>query len=448
MIEAFRRTPYDREILRIGLPALGALAAGPLVSLIDTAFVGRLGATALASVAIAAAIYLAVFAIFNFLEYAVTPLIAHSIGAGDRDEAGHFTVAALAISSVAGVIAGFALIVLGEPLLKAFGANSEVLEGATIYLRIRALGVPALLVILVGHGAFRGYQDTRTPLVVTLGLNVVNLVLDPVLIFGLGWGIAGAAWATVAAQWFGAIWFAVLFFWTRRTELGIGFGRPQRRTLGSLFGAGKAMVLRNASLLAALTAATMVAARVGTAAVAAHQIAIQLWIFLALVIDALAIAGQAIVGKELGAGDPTVAKQVSNRLLALGLLFGSLLAVALGMISPWLASWFTTDVAVVLAFASILPILIVMQPINGLVFVWDGIAIGGAAFGFLAGSTLAAGAVSIGLLLVVLPLGWGLIGVWAAIVVLMLVRATTLWWWYVNRFATSEPDPSPSSQGV
>jgi MATE family multidrug resistance protein len=208
------------------------------------------------------------------------------------------------------------------------------------------------------------------------------------------------------------------------------------------------MVLRNASLLAALTAATMVAARVGTAAVAAHQIAIQLWIFLALVIDALAIAGQAIVGKELGAGDPTVAKQVSNRLLALGLLFGSLLAVALGVISPWLASWFTTDVAVVLAFASILPILIVMQPINGLVFVWDGIAIGGAAFGFLAGSTLAAGAVSIGLLLVVLPLGWGLIGVWAAIVVLMLVRATTLWWWYVNRFATSEPDPSPSSQGV
>ncbi len=448
MIEAFRRTPYDREILRIGLPALGALAADPLVSLIDTAFVGRLGATALAAVAIASAIYLAVFAIFNFLEYAVTPLVAQSIGAGDRSEAGRFTVAALGISVVAGVIAGIALIVFGEPLLKAFGANSEVLEGATTYLRIRALGVSALLVILVGHGAFRGYQDTRTPLVVTLGLNVVNLVLDPILIFGLGWGIGGAAWATVTAQWFGAIWFAVLFFWTRRTELGISVGRPQRRTLGSLLGAGKAMVLRNASLLAALTAATMVAARVGTAAVAAHQIAIQLWIFLALVIDALAIAGQAIVGKEIGAGNPSIAKQVSNRLLALGLLFGIVLAAALGLISPWLASWFTTDEAVVLAFASILPILIVMQPINGLVFVWDGIAIGGAAFGFLAGSTLVAGVASIGLLLAVLPLGWGLVGVWAAIVVLMLVRATTLWWWYSNRFATSEPDPSPSSRAV
>ncbi len=444
MIEAFRRTPYDREILRIGLPALGALAADPLVSLIDTAFVGRLGATALASVAVASAIFLAVFAIFNFLGYAVTPLVAQSIGAGERNEAGRFTVAALAISGVSGVIAAIALIVFAEPLLKAFGANSEVLDGAMTYLRIRALGVPALLVILVGHGAFRGYQDTRTPLVVTLGLNVVNLVLDPILIFGLGWGIAGAAWATVAAQWFGAVWFLVLFFWTRRTDLGIEFGRPQRRTLLSLFGAGKSMVLRNASLLAALTAATMVAARIGTAAVAAHQIAIQLWIFLALVIDALAIAGQAIVGKELGAGKPAVAREVSNRLLALGLLFGVVLATALALVSSWLASWFTTDGAVVVAFASILPVLIVMQPINGLVFVWDGIAIGASAFGFLAWSTLVAGVASIGLLLVVIPFGWGLIGVWAAIVVLMLVRATTLWWWYSHRFAPSEPDPSPS----
>ena len=445
MIEAFRRTPYDREILRIGLPALGALAADPLVSLIDTAFVGRLGATALASVAIASAIFLAVFAIFNFLEYAVTPLIAQSIGAGERNEAGRFTVAALAISSVAGVIAATALIVFAEPLLKAFGANNEVLAGAMTYLRIRALGVPALLVILVGHGAFRGYQDTRTPLVVTLGLNVVNLTLDPILIFGLGWGIAGAAWATVTAQWFGAAWFLVLFFWTRRTDLGIEFGRPQQRTLGSLFGAGKSMVLRNASLLAALTAATMVAARIGTAAVAAHQIAIQLWIFLALVIDALAIAGQAMVGKDLGAGKPVVAREVSDRLLALGLMFGIVLAVALALVSPWLASWFTPDGAVVVAFASILPILILMQPINGLVFVWDGIAIGAAAFGFLARSTLAAGVVSIGLLLAVIPFGWGLVGEWAAIVVLMLVRATTLWWWYSHRFAPNEPDPSPSS---
>ena len=303
----------------------------------------------------------------------------------------------------------------------------------------------ALLVILVGHGAFRGYQDTRTPLIVTLGLNGVNLVLDPILIFGFGWGVAGAAWATVVAQWFGAGWFAVLFFWTRRSEMAIGVGRLRRSAIGSLAVAGRAMILRNASLLAALTAATVVAARIGTASVAAHQIAMQLWIFMALVIDAFAIAGQAIVGKELGAGSRAVARAVSNRLLALGFSFGVVLALGLAAISPWLGSWFTSDRAVIVAFASILPILILMQPINGLVFVWDGIAIGSAAFSVLAWSTLVASFVAVGVLIAVIPLGWGLSGVWIAIVVLMLVRATTLWWWYGYRFASHEPGPSPSS---
>ena len=447
MIQALRRSPYDREIIRIGLPALGALAADPLVSLVDTAFVGRLGAAALAAVAIASAIYVAVFAVFNFLEYAVTPLVAQAIGSGDRAEAGRYTVAALVVSAAGGTIAATVLIVFSDPLLRVFGAGPEVVESATTYLRIRALGVPALLVILVGHGAFRGYQDTRTPLMVTLGLNTVNLVLDPILIFGLGWGVAGAAWATVVAQWFGAAWFLALFFWTRRTELSIGFGFPERRALGSLTGAGRVLILRNASLLAALTAATIVAARVDTASVAAHQIAMQLWIFMALVIDAFAIAGQAIVGKELGADQPAVARAVSNRLLVLGVSFGVLLAAVLALVSPWLGSWFTSDEAVLAAFGSILPILILMQPINGSVFVWDGIAIGAAAFSLLAWSALAAAAAAIGVLLLVIPLGWSLVGVWTGIVVLMLVRAMTLWWWYGSRFAAPERDPSPSFPG-
>ena len=174
----------------------------------------------------------------------------------------------------------------------------------------------------------------------------------------------------------------------------------------------------------------------------------QLWIFLALVIDAFAIAGQAIVGKELGADNPGVARAVSNRLLALGVSFGVLLAIVLSAIAPWLGSWFTSDEAVLVAFASILPILILMQPINGVVFVWDGIAIGAAAFSVLAWSTLAASVAAIAFLIVVIPLGWGLVGVWTGIVVLMLVRAMTLWWWYGFRFAVPERDPSPSSPGA
>jgi MATE family multidrug resistance protein len=167
---------------------------------------------------------------------------------------------------------------------------------------------------------------------------------------------------------------------------------------------------------------------------------------MALVIDAIAIAGQAIVGKELGADNIAGALTVSNRLLALGFLFGVVLATVLSLISAWLGSWFTADEAVLAAFVSILPILILMQPLNGIVFVWDGVAIGAAAFPVLAWSALAAAAASIGLLLAVIPLGWGLVGVWVGIVVLMLVRATTLWWWYGFRFAVPARDPSPLSR--
>ena len=445
MIQAFRRSPYDREIVRIALPALGALAADPLVSLVDTAFIGRLGAVALAAVAIASAIYAAVFAVFNFLEYALTPLIAESIGAGERDEAGRFTVAALAISVAAGVIAAAGLIVFGEPLLRAFGAGPEVVESATTYLRIRALGVPALLVILVGHGAFRGFQDTRTPLVVTLGLNAVNLILDPILIFGLNWGVAGAAGATVIAQWFGAAWFLTLFFWMRRTELAIGFGRPQRAS------ARFTCRRRQGADPPQRFLARIADGGDGGCGEGWHRGRCSPSNRDA-VVDLHGPGDRRIRDRRAGhcrqgAGrrQPCGGPRVSNRLLALGASFGIILALVVSLVSPWLGSWFTSNAAVLAAFVSILPILIVMQPINGIVFVWDGIAIGAAAFSVLAWSTVAAAAAAIAFLLVVIPLGWGLVGVWTGIVVLMLVRAITLWWWYGFRFAVPERDPSPSS---
>ena len=448
MIAPFRRTRFDRAIYRLAIPALGALAVDPLVSLVDTAFVGHLGAVPLAGVAIASAVFAVVFAIFNFLEYAVTPLIAHALGAGDRDEAGRLTVGAVAVGVVGGIFALLILVFWGETFLGLFGASDAVLDAGSTYLRIRALGLPAMLILMVGHGVFRGYSDTRTPLVVTVGFSLVNVVLDPILIFGLDWGVAGAAWATVIAQAFGAVWFLVLFFGIRRAELAVVWERPQAAAVGRLLGAGKILVLRNASLLAALTATTATAARLGTAEVAAHQIALQLWIFLALVLDALAIAGQALVGTNLGAGDERTARTISDRLLGLGLLTGLALSLILTAAARWLGSVFTDDGAVLDAFATIYPFLVVMQPLNALVFVWDGIAIGAAAFRFLAVSTTAAALAAIVALLPVIPLGWGLIGVWLAMVALMLVRGTTLWWWYRHDGPGTERDPSPSSRAA
>jgi MATE family multidrug resistance protein len=447
MIPAFHRSRHDREIFRLAVPALGALAADPLVSLVDTAFVGRLGAESLAAVAVASALFAVAFAVFNFLEYAVTPLVANAIGAGRRREAGEAAGAAFVMAGVSGVVAAIVLLVFGETLLGVFGSRPAVLDLAHTYLAIRLFALPAVLTVMVGHGVFRGYQDTRTPLLVTIGLNVVNLVLDPILIFGLGWGVAGAATATVIAQWAGALWFLALVAGFRREAMGVRLGGIGGEVFKPLLSAGGRLIFRNASLLAAITVSTAVASRVGTAAVAAHQIAIQLWVFLALVLDALAIAGQAMVGKAIGAGTGG-AREISNRLLALSLLLGLLLAAVLAVAAPWLGGWFTSDAAVIGALGSIYAFVIVAQPLNALVFVWDGVAIGAGAFALLAWSTFAASVTALLVMAAGRGLGLGLPAVWIGMTALMLVRAGALLRWYERGPLAAERGPSPASRGA
>jgi MATE family multidrug resistance protein len=438
-----RRSRYDTEILRLGLPALGALAADPLVSLVDTAFVGRLGAGSLGSLAVAAAVFGVAFGLFNFLAYGTTPLVARALGRGERDEAGRIAVAAGIVGVGLGVAAAAVLIPAARDILGLMGAGEDTIDGAATYLRIRSLALPAVMLVITGHGVFRGFQDTRAPLVVTLGLNAVNLVLDPILIFGFDQGLAGAAWATVVAQWIGAIWF-VLLLARRRDRLGLSWALPTRRDVRLLLGAGRALVMRTGSLLAVLTLATAVAARIGTSAVAAHQVLFQIWFFLSLVLDALAIAGQAMIGKTL-AHDAGEAAEISRRLLVLGLWFGSAISLVLLLVWPWLPGWFSNDPAVVDALHGVYPFLVVMQPLNALVFVWDGIVIGATDFSYLAWSMAGAAALSGGVLLAVLPTGWGLAGVWWAVVVLMLGRAATLGAWQLRGPLSASRGPSPSS---
>lgn len=201
------RHPFDREILRLAIPALGALAADPLVSLIDTIFVGRLGVVPLAALGVNVSIFGFVFLVFNFLAYGTTPMVARAVGSGDKARAGRLAVEALTLALVAGAVAFTLLQLLAVPIVEAMGASGELVGPALEYLRIRAFAGPAVLIITAANGIFRGWQDTRTPFVVAIGLNVINAVLDPILIFVVGWGIRGAALATVVAQWTGALWF-------------------------------------------------------------------------------------------------------------------------------------------------------------------------------------------------------------------------------------------------
>jgi MATE family multidrug resistance protein len=411
--------------------------------LIDTAFVGRLGKTPLGGLGVATAIFSIAFFMFNFLAYGTTPLIAGAVARGERDEAGRLTGAALLLGLGIGLVMTVVLVVAAYPILRAMGAESDLLTDAALYLRIRVLGMPALLVATVAHGVFRGHQDTRTPMYVVFAIAAMNLVLDPILIFGLGWGLAGAAWATMLAQWLGAGLFGVLFV-KRRHVFALKWQFPDARSLRPLVGAGRALVIRSGSLLAAFTLATAVATRQGEEVVAAHQVAFQIWIFLALVVDALAIAAQALIGLHL-AEDPDLAGAYSRRLLMWGLAGGIALLAVMAAGKGVLPGVFTTDADVISQVEGVYPFIVLMQPLNAIVFVWDGIAIGASQFIFLAASTVAASLATAAVLLVVQLRHWGLPGVWWALVAMMVVRFVTLAWWHVTGPVGGGSGPSRES---
>ncbi len=413
-------------MLALAIPALGTLAADPLVSLVDTFFVGRLGVVPLAALGVNTAVFSMTFVVFNFLAYGTTPMVAREVGRGNRAAAGRLAVQALVLAVTVGAVVTLLLEALAVPVASAMGARGELLGPAVSYLRIRALAGPAVLLVTAGHGIFRGHQDTRTPLRVTLGLNVVNLVLDPLLIFGLGWGLEGAAWATVLAQWVGALWFLRLILRDRRDRLGVRLAVPRVPELLPFVRVGAELAGRTGALIGTMTLATAVATRVGTVEVAAHQVANQLWLLLALLIDPIAVAAQAMVGKYRGTGRPSVAREVSNRMLAWGAGVGLVLGLFFLALRPFLPGIFTSDPVVIATVDSVLPFVIWMQPLNGLVFVWDGVYLGAEEFRFLAVQMLASALVAAGLLLLVLPMGWGLPGVWWGIVALIAVRAATL----------------------
>ncbi len=413
----------DRAILRLAVPALATLPDDPLVSMVDTAFVGRVGTEELAALAVDVAIFGVAFFLFNFLAYGTTPLVAQAIGRGDRRAASAVVVQGLALAALLGVCVLVVLQVAALPLLRVMGAGPGFEAQAEAYLRVRAFAVPAVLVITVGHGAFRGYQDTATPLWVTLGVNVLNLVADPLLIFGLGWGIVGAAVATVASQWLGAVWFLYLLLMRRRRTLGIELARPDLAALPSFLRIGWQLVVRTAALLVVYTLAVAVAARIGTVQVAAHQIAAQVWLFLALTVDALAVAAQALVGRYLGAGDSDAVTKAARALTWLGGLTGLVLGVGVWLGRDGLARLFTTDPDVAAIAVALLGYVALLQPVSGLVFVWDGVFIGATEFRFLAVTTVAASAGASLLLLAIPFTGWGITAVWAAISVMMVTRA-------------------------
>lgn len=444
---AFRRNPRDGAIAAMAIPALGTLAIDPLVSIVDTAWVGRLGTVPLAALAVASAVFGAVFAVFNFVHVTITPLVAGEVGRGAPERAGGITKGAIVVSLVLGVVLALVVGSFAEAIVGAFGATGDVLEQSVAYLKVRILALPAMLVVMVGHGVYRGHQDTRTPLYVAIGMNLINLVVDPILIFGAGMGVVGAAWATVLAQMIAAAVFLVLMFGRDRARFGLGGGFSGIRGLGMgrLLRDGWPMMLRSVSLLLALTATTYAATQIGTIEVAAHQIALQTWLFMSFVLDSFAVAAMALIGADLGTGRRESARDLANRLLALGFVAGVALAVGLAVFQPLLSGLFGVEPAVETALDSIILFVIVLQPITALVYVWDGVGIGTRAFPFMAGAMAVAAVLT---LLTLFMVGSTLVGVWVSVAVLIFSRLAAWAGWHRWGPLYSERDPSLGSRAV
>lgn len=432
----------NRRILALAVPALGSLAIEPLYVLVDTAVVGRLGTAPLGGLALASTVLNTSFWICNFLSFGTTQRVAFLFGRRDERGAAAVGVQALWLAAGLAVVLSVAIVAAGTPLARALGGRGEVLAAASTYLRISAAGIPFVLVALAGNGYLRGVQDTRTPLWIAAGANVVNLVVELWLVFGLHLGVAGSAWSTVLAQGLAALAFAgVMIRAVRRTRAPL---RPGRGELSRLVTAGRRLVVRTGALLTALVAATSLAARLGDDVLAGHQIALQVWTFLALVLDALAIAGQALTGAALGAGDAEHARAVGRRLLSIGFAAGAAIAVVVAAAASPLARLFTPDPAVLARATVGLMLVGAMQVPAAGVFVLDGVLIGASDNRFVQWAMLGALGVFAAAAATLRPLGLGIAGIWLALAAWMLARLAANWLRFAGRAWAREADGSPA----
>src|SRR6266566_4192089 len=369
-----RRSPHDREIVRLALPAFGALAAEPLYILVDTAIVGHLGTNPLAGLAVAGTVLTATFAIFNFLAYSTTGAVARQVGAGNRRAAAENGVDGLWLATGLGIGLAVLGLAFAPVIVDVMGASVRVHPFAETYLRISILGAPALLITLAGAGYLRGLQDTRTTLVIAVVSNAANVVIELFFVYGLDLGIAGSAWGTVLAQYGAALaYVAITARSVRREHASV---RPQAAGIRASASVGGRLVVRTGSLLAAFLAATAIASRIGDDDVAAHQIAFQVFLFLGLSLDALAIAGQAMIGRFLGAENAGEARAAARRMIEWGIAVGVVFGVLLAVLRPAIVPLFTPDSDVQALALQVLLIVAAMQPLNAVVFVLDGILIG------------------------------------------------------------------------
>jgi putative MATE family efflux protein len=411
-----------RRIAALALPALAVLAAEPLYVLVDTAVVGHLGSVPLAALAVGGTTMTLVAWLGTVTAYGTTGRAARRFGAGDRPAAVAEGVQATWLALAVGV--GLAVLAqpAAEPLARTLaGADSDVAGAAAGWLRVAALGAPGLLLAAAGNGWLRGVQDTRRPLWFVLGPCLLSALLCPVLVYPAGLGLTGSAVANVVAQTLSGVLFAAALV-AERVPL-----RPRPRLIRRQLVLGRDLLIRGMAFQASFLSATAVAARFGVAAVAAHQIALQLWFFTALAMDALAIAAQSLVGAALGAGDADGARRLARRIALIGLACGSGFGLVIAAGTWAVPTWFSPDPQVHRQALTAWPWFVAMQPLAGVVFALDGVLIGAGDIRYLRNLTvLAAGGGFLPAIWTAYALDLGLGGIWAGLTLFVVLRLVAL----------------------
>ncbi|CAK9217563.1 unnamed protein product [Sphagnum jensenii] len=454
-----------REIAVIALPAIVALAADPLASLVDTAFIGQIGPVEQGAVGVSISIFNLVSKMFNLpLLNVTTSFVAED--ASDKEILSDVTEvsleptsptsatllfmegngeqevlnlqskspekpflpsvsSALVLGSVLGLVEALALGFLAGPILTIMGVGSKspMRLPAVQYLAWRAIGAPAVVVALTIQGVFRGFKDTKTPLYANLWGNLVNVVLDPILMFALRFGVSGAAVATVLAQYI----ILGLLLWKLSQKVTLLPSHFSDLRFNHFLKSGGYLLGRTIAVLFVMTLATSMAARQGPISMAGHQICMQIWLAASLLSDSLALAGQAIIASAFAKQQYKRVKEASFRVLQIGLLFGIFMALLLGLGMPAVSRLFSADAGVLLVMSNLIPFVAATQPINSLAFVFDGLHYGASDFAYAAYSMMLLSVPSAAFLLI-FPHIWGLMAVWVGLTLFMSLRLTVGIW--------------------
>ena len=419
-----RTRTIDRELLRLALPALGAITAQPLFLMADSAIVGHLGTAELAGLSVASAVLLNAVLLCIFLAYGTAATVARRAGSGDVRAALAQGIDGIWLAVTICTALGVAGLPLAPILVDMFGTSASATPHAVIYLRISLLGVPSMLVVLAATGVMRGLKNTRTPLVVTGVAAVVNVALNLLLVYPAGLGVAGSALGTVTAQTGAAGWMTAVVVRGARAH-GAPF-RPHRSGILAAATAGAPLLVRTALLRVALLAMTIVATAQGDVALASHQIAYTLWFLVAMAPEAFAIAGQAMVGHALGASDRAGARMIARRSISWGFTLGLAVAALLVALRALYIPLFTTDVAVQDLVWSLVVVVAATQPVAAGVYILDAILIAAGDGGYLAWTMLVAVIVFLPLAGTVAVTDAGVVALWWALVGWLFARLVTV----------------------